>query len=383
MDLTDKQGKYTLSVDAEISTAGSGYGYGYVSISNKPDNTYSINSTSYGNLISITNTTKKIATMDIAGGQKYYLNFKYSNTRKSFGKDDELKINSVTLTKKQEGNLTLTSGTVEIAKTGTSREFYSAIDNGGMANIKGGTVTSSNNYTAGVTTLKGGTSNIDGGNINLTGSNDRAIWSRESGSLTKVISGNIYAYEGVVTSQFTGNVVITGGEFSDKCQSQINNAGSYSSIMLQDMTLTNTTSGRIINTNTSYTDITINNCNLSNSNSSSGNGAIYVNGSYSNIQIDKSEITGRQAIYCYQSANLSLNECTIKTTSTPIYCYRNNNNVDINKTTITAEGDTDIINFSSTVNATITDSTLNNETSKSKKQGITLGRWYTKYKRKH
>ncbi len=261
LDLTDKKGKYTLTVNAEISTRS---GNGYVSITNKPDNSENIRSAIYGNLITLSSSkTTEQNTIDIAGGKKYYLNFRYKKgSSTSSGYEEKLKINNITLTKKQEGKLTLTSGIIEVDKVGTSKKYYSAIENEGVANIEGGKIIGTQKYIAGITTLSGGTSNISEGEIALTGSSDIAIKAAKKGGITNVTGGNIHGYYGIRTEECLADAIIKGGTFNKDCNYQICNDGIYSLIMLKNVTLNKANNGNCVYVGEEYSDTIIDECNI-------------------------------------------------------------------------------------------------------------------------
>ncbi len=345
LDLTNDEGKYTLVVDASlVSKAGNGY----VSITNNPDNSNNVSNKNYGNLISVSSSKDSAqGVIDIAGGQKYYLNFMYKKgSSSSINYDGIFNINSITLNKKQEGKLTLESGTIQIERDGTSDKYYSAIDNGGIVNIEGGKITSKNKYNTGITTLEGGTSNINKGEIELSSSNSGiAIRTAEKGGLTKVTGGEICGYYGVKTEECLANAIVKGGNFDNNNHYQIYNDGKYSLITLEGANLTSE----------KY------NC-------------IYVREEFSDIIINKSKITnnGSAGIDIYGSdSNVYINESTITTKDKAINIEKKAN-CEITGSTINITGDNEIINCEKgDIHLTITNSTLSNEQS-SEKEGINI-----------
>ncbi|MBP3502173.1 MAG: Cna B-type domain-containing protein, partial [Clostridia bacterium] len=343
LDLTDCENKmYTLTIDAEISTY-STYGYGYVSITNNPDNTTNVTNTSYGRFIQINGkTSSKDYTLDLAGGQKYYLNFRYTkSSRTSTSYDDEFRINSIVIKQKQIGMLTLTSGTIDLAKASTSTR-YSAIYNDGLTYIQGGNITSST-YTAGVTTGSGAITNVNGGNIKLSADGAVAVWAVGNRSLTKINNGEIYGYYGLATSNCLANAIVTGGNFSTNCYHQIFNDGIYSLITLDGVTLSKSTNGYNVTKNATYADIEINNSNIANMNSY----AIYNNANYGNIKINNTIISGANGIYDYSRCNININESNITTSGRAIYIYNRSDysgmSFDIVNSTIDVTGNERVI----------------------------------------
>ncbi len=370
LDMTDYEGKYTLFVNAEVSTVSYYGGYGYVSISNKPDNSSRVTNTSYGQFMRLTNEDKQIGTMDIAGGQVYYLNFRYD--KGSYVNDttsDEFKINSITIRKKQEGELTITSGEIAIDKVGELQHYYIAIHNEGMLNVNGGKISSSCAYTAGVISREGSSSNINGGVFNLTGNEDIAVWGYERGSLTKITNGEMHAYHGVYTSTYTSNVEITGGTFGEDCYYQIHDFGSYSSIKMDGVNLSRSGSGYNIYLNVDYCDILINNCDIKNSWDYIISYYNYNNNS--NIEIKNSHITANRGINLTNNSNLIMDNCIVETTN----LFINSNgtsNFQIKGSTINVTGNDRLIYCRSNDNLTIIDSKLNNELSYNKFEGINI-----------
>ncbi len=370
LDMTDYKGKYTLSVDAEISTYTYYGGRGYVSISNKPDNSSRVEDTTYGQFMRLENEEKKTGTMDIAGGQVYYLNFRYEKgSRVIDTRTDEFKINSITIRKKQEGELTITSGEIAIDIAGDLQHYHSAIRNEGMLNVNGGKISSSSIYTSGVMSREGSTSNINGGVFNLTGNEDIAIWGYARGSLTKVTNGEIHAYHGVYTRECTSNVEITGGTFGEDCYYQIHNYGSYSSIKMDGVNLSRSSSGYNIYLNVAYCDILINDCDIKNS----WNYIIsyYNYNNNSNIEIKNSRITANRGINMAANSNLIMDNCIVETTNLFLDSY-GTSNFQIKGSTINVTGNDRLIYCRSNDNLTIIDSKLNNELSYNKFEGINI-----------
>ncbi len=238
-------------------------GYGYISLTNNPDNSDNISSKTYGNIINLSsskNTAQE--TIEIAGGRKYCLNLKFkrgSTTSDKF--EEKLKIKNITLTKKQEGKLTLKSGIIEIDKAGNSDKYYSAIENKGIVNIEGGKITSEQKYAIGVKTLNGGTSNISGGEITLTStSSGIAVEEAEKYSITNITDGNIKGYYGLRTEECSANANITGGNFDSQCRYQIYNNGKYSLIMLKDVNLTKEGNGSCVYIDATNSETIIDTC---------------------------------------------------------------------------------------------------------------------------
>ncbi len=367
LDLSDKVGKYTLTVNAQIASS---YGsIGYVSISNEPrEETNIVMSTSYGNFINMSqNHSASDTKLDIVGGQKYYLNFLFRKSDR-INVNNEFAINSITLTKKQEGTLKFESGTIEVDKVGNNSTRYSAITNAGIANIEGGKIESSQNYTSGITTMNGGTSNINGGDITLSGANTRAIWASQKGSLTQISAGTISANAGLITTEPTANAIVKGGTFSDSCQYQIRNSGACSRINVEKVTLTKNTSGYCLYSDNSYSDIIVNDCEISNSYTY----AIYRESGNCTIEINESTISGKQAIYNrYGQGKISIKESEINTSSTAISISNSNSIIDVIDSNIEVETG-QIISGNTSTNITIEDSILNDKDERNKNTAITL-----------
>ncbi len=374
LDMTKYEGKYELTVDADISNYWSGYncyGYGYVGISNNPDSIVE-----NGRIINIScfhsNTSSKTYKMDIAGGQKYYLNFRYEKgNESSITVQDEFRINSVTIVKKHEGKLTLTSGTVSIEREGwwnryAEATYFSAIVNDGILNVKGGVLTSSKKYTAGIKTLEGATSIITEGDFQLRSDNDIAIWSYEKTNVTKVSGGNIQGYYGIKNNNWLGNLYVTGGTFNETGRYQIYVAGPWSKAELKDLTLTAQGNNNIYKEG-DYSEIIINNCKINNSSSY----AIYNYSSHGTMELNGTNITACNGIEDYYINDTNINKCQITSNNTAILLYNNaygrigNYNITDSTINVTVNSsyNSDIITCNNAVNLTITDSTLNNVSS--------------------
>ncbi len=370
LDLTDYVGKYELSVSADISNAWSGYdvyGHGYVSISNEPDSDMQ-----NGRIIYIyefrDNTTSTTYKMDLAGGQKYYLNFKYEkrdwcdeNTQ------DEFRITNVTLAKKQEGNLTISGGTIMIEKQGSAggmwsnSKYFSAIINAGYLKIKGGTITSNIRWTTGINTKSGGTTCLEEqGNIDMSETATRAINVEEIGGLAKISGGNIKAGEGLYTEAYLANAIVTGGNFSSECGTQIYNGGDGSRIIIENVTLNGNSSP--IYSKYSNSELIIKKCHLN-----STYRALQVEG---RTKVYDSTIEGSGIIVCgyidIEGSKINVDSEGILVTS--------NCNMNIKNTNIAIAGGSYynyIIRINGgTTNLTIEDSTLSNEATTGSSQGI-------------
>ncbi len=371
LDLGEKTGKYTLTIDAEIASSS---GTAYVSITNNPDDSdrAATTNSNYGNILNMSNTTSQKQSIDIAGGQKYYMNLRYKRgTSSKTGVDNEFKINSITLTKKQEGELTLTSGTIEIDKEGKSNTYYSAIENEGLLNVDGGKIISSKNYTSGVNTLAGGTSNINNGELTLTGNNDRAIWAKGKASLTNVKNGKIEADIGVTTTQCIANINVTGGEYSEDCDYQIYHDAIYGLITLDKVTLKAANSNKnCIGMGEDYSDLIIKNSDISNT-----KGNVFSSSSdYSNVKADKTTLNGR--IYCnaFNDSNITLNECHMAYNNNKCIDFAGtNSNIEISNSEITSSGNYYAIDCGGkNTKLTIDNSSIKNESTNKKNGAIDL-----------
>ena len=198
LDMTDYVGNYTLTVDAEISTYYLGYtayGNGYVTISYKPDSIFNSSAYHY-ELIHVNDKDKATKTLNIAGGQKYYINLEYIKGDKSnVSCNDEFKITSIKLEKKLNGILTLSSGSIEINKAERS-----SIENAGIVYIKGGNIKGTGSKISGIKTLEGGSTYISGGTFNMTSSNSsKAVYAYGKASLTQITGGDLLAYYTCIT----------------------------------------------------------------------------------------------------------------------------------------------------------------------------------------
>ncbi len=336
LDLGKKPGKYTLTIDAEIS---SNSGTAYVSITNNPDDSdrAATNSSNYGNILNMSNTDSKQQSIDIAGGQKYYMNLRYKRgSSQKAGVDNEFKIKSITLTKKQEGELTLTSGTIEIDKEGKSNTYYSAIKNEGLLNVNGGKITSSKNYTSGVDTLAGGTSNINNGELTLTGNDDRAVWAEGKASLTNVKNGKIEADIGVTTTQCIANINLTGGEYSEDCDYQIYHNATYGLITVDGVTLNSTSkSNNSIYVKTNYSDLIIKDSQITNNKGT----ALSNNYDYCNVKVDNTTVSGKINCNGMDNSNITLNGCHINNNNNTCISYSGiKSNIEISNSDITSKG---------------------------------------------
>ena len=95
IDLTNKEGKYGLVVNAEVSSQ-SNYDYGYATISTTADRVSQ--STAAGRFINISgNQSAKDYSTELDGGQMYYLHLGYSKNEITSSNDDKFTINSVNL----------------------------------------------------------------------------------------------------------------------------------------------------------------------------------------------------------------------------------------------------------------------------------------------
>ncbi len=371
LDLTDYAGKYELSVSADISNAWSGYnvyGRGYVYISNEPDS-----GMQNGNIINIyefhdyaTSTTYK---MDLAGGQKYCLNFKYEksdwcneNTR------DEFRITNVTLAKKQEGNLTISGGTIMTERQGWAgrwsapNTYFSAIINAGYLEIKGGTITSNTEFTTGVNTQSGGTTCLEEhGNVNMSKSSTRAINVEKIGGLAIINGGNINASECLYTQAYMANAIVKGGNFSETCSVQITN---YGKTTMDNVTLNGANSTNVSSSGAGA-QLLMNDCTI-NSKSTAVR-------STSSADINGCTLNGRTAISA--SNNINIKDCNMTTNYEAIY-ISGDCNMDIVGTNVTV-ADCNYYDYiirvgSGITNLKIENSTLTNETSTGGCQGIVI-----------
>ncbi len=377
LNLVDNPGKYTLTIDAEIP---SNSGSAYVSITNNPDDSERVNTnnSNYGQILRITKNESQNEPIDIAGGQKYYINLRYDRgSDKKTGVNNEFKIKSITLTKKQVGELTLTGGTIQIDKEGTSSTYYSAIKNDGLLNVKGGKITSSKKYTSGVTTLGGGTSNICGGELELTGDNDRAIWANGNASITNVEDGSIMADIELITSQWMSNINVTGGTFSEECDCQISHNATYGLITLDEITLNSSSKNNdSICIKANYADLIIKDSEISNTKGD----VLYNSYDYSNVEIDGTTLGGKIYYTNADNSNTTLNDCQITYNNTCINYGGTNSNIEISGSHITSTGNSyTIICGGNNTNLTIENTSIKNESTNNKYGAMDLTSGGTTY----
>ena len=300
VDLTDKEGTYKLTVNAEISA---NY-YGYVSITNEPDNSSKISDSSYGMFIGINRRqANKNYSINLAGGQKYYLNFRYSkNNSNSVNYDDEFRINSVKIEKKLIGKLVLTNGTVEIDKEGTYSNYFSCINNFGIFEMNGGIITGNKYYNSGVITKDGALTNINNGDIEMTNTQyGYGVWANKLGGLTKINGGNIQGRSCVYMNGTLANVVMSGGNLSDNSTNQILIDGRMSKLLLNNVELKKVSSEYTIYASGYFNNINIENCVLNNINSK----AIYIRGNEISFRINNSRISTEREFVCATPNNYS------------------------------------------------------------------------------
>ena len=372
IDLSDREGKYTLTINAEISSY---YNYGYVSLTNEPDNSSRVGETTYGRFIQLYGDTKsKDYSINLAGGQKYYLNFRYSKGNNNTTRyNDEFRINSIKLEQKNVGKLTLTSGMIDLCKSGASSSAYiTCISNFGRFDMNGGIITSNKDYVAGAITQDGALTSINNGTIEMFNRNNgMGVWGLRTAGLTKVSGGNIRAYSGAYTNASSANMIITGGNFDSDCYYQIWNGGNYAKVLIENVKLPKKTLGSYnVYINAAYNKTYINNCEIDATNST----AIYSQGSSVKIEVNNAKITGNYAISNMYDLDIDINNSEITTQYSAIYKSNNNYvNINIKNTKLIVTGNSNVIDLrTKNSNVNIMDSTLENINSSSNNESINI-----------
>ena len=132
IDLTDEQylnKQYILSVNAEVSSEDR-YDFGYATITNNATMPAYNNET--GRFICIAGTQQaKTYSTTLAGGQQYYLHFGYRKDGSGNTGTDTFTINNIEFGEAVIGELTHTSGRIQIECSGSSSEYKQAIKNDG------------------------------------------------------------------------------------------------------------------------------------------------------------------------------------------------------------------------------------------------------------
>ena len=381
IDLSDREGKYTLTINAEISSY---YNYGYVSLTNEPDNSSRVGETTYGRFIQMYGDTKsKDYSINLAGGQKYYLNFRYSKGNNNTTRyNDEFRINSIKLEQKNVGKLTLTSGMIELDKSGTSSSAHiTCISNFGRFDMNGGIITSNKDYVAGAITQDGALTSINNGTIEMFNrSNGMGVWGLRTAGLTKVSGGNIRAYSGAYTNASSANMIITGGNFDSDCYYQIWNGGNYAKVLIENVKLPKKTFGSYnVYINAAYNKTIIDASEIE----ATGGSAIYnVFGKNCSgeIKINNTKITGSHAIsngyvsYGTYDSYIDIDNSEITTKYSAIYkSYDNSININIKNTKLIVTDNDSVIDLrTKNSNLSIVDSILENTNSSSNKESINI-----------
>ena len=366
IDLTNKEGKYTLTVNAEISANNNGY----VSITNEPDNTSKVNDTTYGRFIQLYgNTRQNNYSVNLAGGQKYYLNFRYAKGSNNYtGYDDEFRINSVKLERKYVATLILTDGTITVdrANNNTSTNF-AGISNFGYFEMNGGRIEGNKDYSAGIMTQSGALTNMNNGTIEFARNKGTAVWAYSQGGLTKINGGNISAYRGAYSNVNLANMEISNAYFSGECMYQINNDGDCARIVVNNVKLPKKTNGNCnVYIRSAYGQTIFNDSEIDATNQT----AVYFEKGNSKIEINNTKIIGSYAFRANNGydCSIDINSSEITTSSYVVGTSNNRTAINIKNSKLTASGDTYIIYAwsSSNLNINIEDSILESSGNNSK-----------------
>lgn len=307
LDLTNKQGICNVIVNAEISS--NSYNYGYAIVRNTSDPVSYSGGVQDGQILKITDTvTDGYYSLSLAGGQVYYLQLGYYKNGDRNTGTDTFTVKNVWVQEKNEGELTLTSGTIDIVKNASNSSRYNCgILNTGILKINGATITSTStgNYKNGVLNDKAGITVMNSGNItgNLQGIGNVSFNnSKEIGKV--VVNGGTIStnYDGIDSNAFIGNVIINDGVF---------NSSSY-------QVYTTNRSNVVINGGTFGSD-------------SNNSRLIYINSSNSVVEVNGGTFNSKSyCFYYYQAGKVVINNGTIQSNGTSTIYLSSNGIVEIN-----------------------------------------------------
>lgn len=133
IDLSNETGEFAVIVNAQISSEEKG-DIGYATISNSTSTPACSNASGRFMYISGEKEAKDYKTI-LQGGNIYYLHLGYyKNTREHVG-EDKLTINSIKLGKKENANLTIKSGRIQVEAQGSGNDTRKVIHNDGNVSI--------------------------------------------------------------------------------------------------------------------------------------------------------------------------------------------------------------------------------------------------------